>query len=330
MIEVEGLVKSYGSTHAVKGVDLHVDAGEIVAFLGPNGAGKTTTIEILEGFRKATAGSVKVMGQDPASAPASWRGRLGIVLQESEPIPALTALETVQMQSNFYSFEGRTRPDPAELLELVGLGDSTGQRVKKLSGGQKRRLDLASALVGDPDLIFLDEPTTGFDPTARRESWKMVGALRDLNKTVLLTTHYMDEAEHLADRIVVINGGLITARGTAAELATAVEAKTTISWTCSPGDLKTLVDSGIGQQLGSTIESTESAGNSVSCRLEVSETIPDLRMLLTATEEHSIDLDGLQVVDPTLEDIYLKLVANPSGNHTSDYVSDDMTEEESK
>ncbi len=319
MIEVEGLVKSYGNTHAVKGIDLHVDSGEIVAFLGPNGAGKTTTIEILEGFRKATSGTVRVMGEDPTSAPAHWRERLGIVLQESEPIPSLTALETVQMQSNFYSFEGRTRPEPTQLLNLVGLGDAADQRVKKLSGGQKRRLDLASALVGDPDLIFLDEPTTGFDPTARRESWKMVEALRDLNKTVLLTTHYMDEAEHLADRIVVINGGLITARGTAEELASVVDAKTTISWTCRTDDVALLTDAGIGRRPGSEISSSvQSDQTTTLCEMEAVEVIPTLRALIDAAENQSIDLVGLQVINPTLEDVYLKLVANPADQPDND------------
>lgn len=318
MIEVEGLVKSYGSTHAVKGIDLHIEAGEIVAFLGPNGAGKTTTMEILEGFRTATAGTVQVMGENPASAPASWRERLGIVLQESEPIPALTALETVQMQSNFYSLAGRNRPEPAELLDLVGLGDAAGQRVKQLSGGQKRRLDLASALVGDPDLIFLDEPTTGFDPTARRESWEMVEALRDLNKTVLLTTHYMDEAEHLADRIVVINGGLITARGTADELADVVDAKTMISWTGRPNDVATLIDAGVERVDGSPIESVSQQGENVSCRMEVSDVVPVLRTLIATADEHSIELVGLQVVNPTLEDIYLKLVEADADDASND------------
>ncbi|MEM7275922.1 MAG: ABC transporter ATP-binding protein, partial [Actinomycetota bacterium] len=203
-IEVRDLHKSYGGFQAVRGVDLGVAEGEILAFLGPNGAGKTTTIEILEGYRDRDRGEVAVLGEDPATAPLSWRERIGIVLQESEPVPELTALETLEMHGAYYR---NPRPAP-EVLEIVGLADSADQRTRKLSGGQKRRLDLALALVGNPELVFLDEPTTGFDPSARRESWGMIEALRQLGSTVLLTTHYMDEAEQLADRIVVIAGGL--------------------------------------------------------------------------------------------------------------------------
>ena len=225
-IEVSGLSMHYGDFVAVDDIDLSVAEGEILAFLGQNGAGKTTTIEILEGFRTRTSGSVNVLGVDPQTAPLSWRERIGIVLQESEPVPELTAGEAVRMQAGYY-----TSPrDPDQTLELVGLADSTDQRTRKLSGGQKRRLDLALALVGDPDLIFLDEPTTGFDPSARRESWGMIEALREIGKTVLLTTHYMDEAEHLADRIVIIGAGQIVARGTAEDLADQVDARTRITW----------------------------------------------------------------------------------------------------
>ena len=227
---MRGLRKSYGDFHAVNGVDLDVAEGEILAFLGPNGAGKTTTIEILEGYRPRDGGEVSVLGVDPADAPLEWRERIGIVLQESEPVPELTAREAVSMQAGYYA----NPRDPAEVMEIVGLGESADTRTRKLSGGQKRRLDLALALVGNPSLVFLDEPTTGFDPSARRESWGMIEALRDLGSTVLLTTHYMDEAEYLADRIVVIAGGLIVARGTAEELADQVGAATKISWTTTP------------------------------------------------------------------------------------------------
>ena len=230
-IEVTGLTKSYktksGDTiDAVKGIDLHVAEGEILAFLGANGAGKTTTIEILEGFRNRTSGTVQVLGEDPQDPSRSWREDIGIVLQESSPDRSLTARESVSMYASFYD-----APRPVdEVLEIVGLTDSSGQRTKALSGGQKRRLDLAIALVGNPKLVFLDEPTTGFDPSARREAWKMIEQLRNLGATVLLTTHYMDEAEHLADRIAVINGGLISAEGTAADLAEQVKLLTRIAW----------------------------------------------------------------------------------------------------
>ena len=205
-ISVQDLTMRYDDFTAVDGIDLEVNQGEILAFLGSNGAGKTTTIEILEGFRKRTGGNVEVLGHDPENAPLSWRQHIGIVLQESEPVPELTAGEAVHMQAAYYE----NPRDPQQTLELVGLADSADHRTRKLSGGQKRRLDLALALVGDPSLVFLDEPTTGFDPSARRESWGMIEALRDLGKTVLLTTHYMDEAEHLADRIVVIGAGKIS------------------------------------------------------------------------------------------------------------------------
>jgi len=186
-IDVTGLVKSYGDFTAVNGLDLHVEEGEILAFLGHNGAGKTTTIEILEGFRDRDAGEVRVLGQDPANAPLSWREEIGIVLQESEPMAELTTLEMLQLQAGYYS----NARDPGDVMEVVGLTDSADQRTRKLSGGQRRRLDLAMALVGSPKLVFLDEPTTGFDPSARRESWGMIEALRDFGATVLLTTHYM-------------------------------------------------------------------------------------------------------------------------------------------
>ena len=290
-INVEGLVKQYGDNTAVNGIDLQVTTGEIVAFLGPNGAGKTTTIEILEGFRERTAGNVDVLGHDPADAPLAWRERIGIVLQESEPIPELTAREAVAQQAAYYSNPGNVD----ETLEIVGLTDSAGQRTRKLSGGQKRRLDLALALIGNPELVFLDEPTTGFDPSARRESWGMIEALRQLGKTVLLTTHYMDEAERLADRIVVISGGEIVASGTAAELAAQVKASPRIAWRVDrsgappPTELGAMVD-----VTGEAVIETEA----------VTETLHHLTQWSLNTGH---DLTNLQVSRPTLEDIYLKL-----------------------
>jgi len=290
-IEVGGLLKSYGELDVVKGIDLRVETGEIVAFLGPNGAGKTTTIEILEGFRKRDGGEVSVLGVDPDSAPLTWRERIGIVLQESEPFVELTALETIAMQAAYY-----TDPlDAAETLRIVGLADSAGQRTRKLSGGQRRRLDLATALVGNPELVFLDEPTTGFDPSARRESWDMIENLRRLGKTVLLTTHYMDEAEQLADRIVVIADGSIVARGTAEELADQVEATTRITW--RPDTEAPAAPAELGFRMDDLGRMT----------LETNDVVAALHRLTSWATEAGIELDELNVARPTLEDVYLQL-----------------------
>jgi ABC-2 type transport system ATP-binding protein len=290
-IDVRGLIKTYGDMTAVDGIDLEVEQGEILAFLGHNGAGKTTTIEILEGFRSRDAGEVQVLGQDPATAPLAWREQIGIVLQESEPVPELTALESLQMQATYYT---KSR-DPNDVLRLVGLDDSANQRTRKLSGGQKRRLDLGMALVGDPSLVFLDEPTTGFDPSARRESWEMINALRELGHTVLLTTHYMDEAEHLADRIVVISDGVIVARGTAAELADQIEATTRITWSPLPdAELPP-------ERLGWIIDQTGTA------LIETNDVLPTIHALTSWATETGGDLPELNVARPTLEDVYLAL-----------------------
>jgi len=290
-IEVRGLEKSYGSNTVVAGIDLTVAQGEIVAFLGPNGAGKTTTIEILEGFRGRDGGSVTVLGEDPATAPLEWRERIGIVLQESEPFVELTALETITMQAAYYA----DPLDPTEILEIVGLDDSADQRTRKLSGGQRRRLDLATALVGNPELVFLDEPTTGFDPSARRESWDMIERLRQLGKTVLLTTHYMDEAEHLADRIIVIAAGEIVARGTADELATQVAASTQISWRPVDGEPSPPAELGF---------TSDSLGDMT---LETNAVVSTLRRLTEWADGAGVDLNELNVARPTLEDVYLRL-----------------------
>jgi len=203
VVSVRGLVKRYGRREAVGGIDLEVHRGEIFAFLGPNAAGKTTTVEILEGFRDRTAGEVTVLGVDPAVADSAWRDRVGVVLQESEPEPALSVRECLELYAGYY----RSPRDIDDTIALVGLTEKTDDRAALLSGGQRRRLDVALALIGDPDIVFLDEPTTGFDPAARRAAWDVVAGLRRLGKTVFLTTHYMDEAEYLADRIAVISGG---------------------------------------------------------------------------------------------------------------------------
>jgi ABC-2 type transport system ATP-binding protein len=213
-IEVKGLTKRYGDKEVVKDIDFTVQRGEIFAFLGPNGAGKTTTVEILEGFTERTGGEVTVLGLDPQHATSAWREQVGVVLQSSVPEPDLCVRETIELYAGFYAHPRST----SELLVLTGLEAQAATRNRRLSGGQQRRLDVALALVGDPDLLFLDEPTTGFDPAARRAAWETVAELKRLGKTVFLTTHYLDEAEYLADRIAVITDGRIVATGTPAEL----------------------------------------------------------------------------------------------------------------
>jgi ABC-2 type transport system ATP-binding protein len=210
VIEVRGLRKSYGDVEAVRGVDLHVDRGEVFALLGPNGAGKTTITEILEGYRTRTAGEVSVLGHDPAKGDRDLKERIGIVLQSTGVDPFLTVRETIDMYGGYYPAARRTD----EVIRVVGLAEKTDERVRRLSGGQQRRLDVAIALAGDPELLFLDEPTTGFDPGARRHAWSMIKDLTGLGRTVFLTTHFMDEAQELADRVAVIANGEIVAEGT--------------------------------------------------------------------------------------------------------------------
>lgn len=309
-IDVVGLTKSYRTksgdvVDAVRGIDLHVTEGEVLAFLGSNGAGKTTTIEILEGFRERTSGEVLVLGEDPQSASANWKEDVGIVLQESAPDRDLTARESVSMYASFYD-----KPRGVdEVLSIVGLADSAGQRTKALSGGQKRRLDLAIALVGDPRLIFLDEPTTGFDPSARREAWGMIEQLQSLGVTVLLTTHYMDEAEHLADRIVVISQGLIAAEGTAADLADQVQLRTRISW-----DPAEVPQSALPSALAGTVTSTPGG-----LSIETTEVTPVVHALTSWAVDNDQRLDSLSVLRPNLEDTFLKLTdgGTSAGDGTS-------------
>jgi ABC-2 type transport system ATP-binding protein len=233
-IEVEGLKKAYGEHEAVRGIDFQVRRGEVFGLLGPNGAGKTTTVEILEGYRSRSAGRVSVLGHDPAARHLDLRARMGIVLQSSGIYQYLTVRESVAHWAGFYE-----RPrDVEEVISIVGLEAAAEQRANTLSGGQQRRLDLALALVGDPELVFLDEPTTGFDPAARRTAWGTVRSLKELGKTVLLTTHYLDEAQALADRVAIIKDGRILAEGPPSSLG-AGAGRSLVSWRGPDGALHT-------------------------------------------------------------------------------------------
>jgi ABC-2 type transport system ATP-binding protein len=274
-VEVRGLRKSYGSDDVLHGIDLVIPEGEVFALLGPNGAGKTTTIEILEGYRERDDGDVAVLGVDPKKGDASFRARIGIVLQSSAVYPRLRVDQMMRLFAGYY-------PNPRDindLLELVGLADRVRDRVRTLSGGQKRRLDLALALVGDPELIFLDEPTTGFDPEARRRAWTTISDLRQLGKTILLTTHYLDEAHHLADRIAILRKGKIAAEGTPAELLSETELT----------EIRYRRDGEIVVAQTRTPTAT-------------------LNELTSEAVAQGVELEGLEVRRPSLEDFYLNLV----------------------
>jgi ABC-2 type transport system ATP-binding protein len=286
---------SYGNLDALCGIDLRVHEGEVFAFLGPNGAGKTTTVEILEGFRHRTAGEVTVLGEDPAQAGSEWRCRIGVVLQECEPEPELSVEECVSLYAGYYP---RSRPIGGT-LELVGLADRPDVRCSQLSGGQRRRLDVALALIGDPELLFLDEPTTGFDPSARRAAWDVISGLRDLGKTVFLTTHYMEEAEHLADRIAVIAKGHIVAVGTAETIGERVTRASIISFTLPPN----LSAADLPPELVSAM----TAGAAGKVEAKTSNPLPLVGALAAWADGRSVELPDLEVTRPTLEDVYLEL-----------------------
>jgi ABC-2 type transport system ATP-binding protein len=309
VISIRALRKRYGAREAVRGIDLEVRRGEIFAFLGPNGAGKTTTVEILEGFRQASAGQVEVLGANPWRAPSAWRERIGIVLQESEAEPGLTVRECLDLYAGYY----RAPRDVQETLALVSLSEQADERASALSGGQRRRLDVALALIGDPELIFLDEPTTGFDPSARRAAWEVIAGLRALGKTVFLTTHYMEEAERLADRIAVIAAGEIVAQGTPQTLGDRQLTRTRITFTAPSGT--TVVD------LPAAL--TEHADRDASGRIVLpsSRVADDLHALAGWALERGLDLADLEVRRPTLEDVYLSLTTsdmNPTTEGTND------------
>jgi ABC-2 type transport system ATP-binding protein len=295
VINVKGLAKRYGDVEAVRGVDLDVRAGEIFAFLGPNGAGKTTTVEILEGFRNASSGTVSVLGVDPAHAGPEWRNRVGAVLQESQAEPGLTVRECLELYAGYYA-KPRNIAETIALVGLQGKADTLGDH---LSGGQRRRLDVALALIGDPELIFLDEPTTGFDPSARRAAWSVIDGLRELGKTVFLTTHYMDEAEHLADRIAVIADGAIVAEGTPQTLGGRDGLAATIRFTLPNG----IAVASLPETLRLLVE--PNSNGTVAIRTEA--TLQHLRDLSDWASAAGIDLPDLEVRKPTLEDVYLTL-----------------------
>ena len=291
VITVHGLRKRYGAVEAVRGIDLEVRRGEIFAFLGPNGAGKTTTVEILAGFRTRSEGEVSVLGVDPARAGSAWRNRVGAVLQESKPEPGLTVRECLQLFAGYYEHPREID----ETITLVGLQEKADSLGTQLSGGQRRRLDVALALIGDPELIFMDEPTTGFDPSARRMAWGVIAGLRGLGKTIFLTTHYMDEAENLADRIAVIAGGRIVAEGTPGTLGGREQMATRIAFTLPEG-----ID--LPEEL--RIAATRVDGRVV---LEAEQPLPLLKTLADWALERGIDLPDLDVRRPSLEDVYLEL-----------------------
>jgi ABC-2 type transport system ATP-binding protein len=278
-ISVRGLRKSYGQVEAVRGIEFEVDQGEVFGLLGPNGAGKTTTVEILEGYRQRDAGDVSVLGFDPGRAERAFRERIGVVLQQSELWPVLTVREIHRIFAGYY----RRPRDVDEVIELVGLGEKRDAQAKTLSGGQKRRLDLGVALVGDPELVFLDEPTTGFDPAARRNAWSLIRSLRDLGKTVLLTTHYLDEAQQLADRVAVLRAGEIVRIGQPSELTAAARA-----------------------QIRYRVEGEEVV-------LTTDEPTRTLHELTARALADGVELEGLEVRRATLEDVYLELVEDEHG-----------------
>jgi ABC-2 type transport system ATP-binding protein len=274
-VEVRGLVKRYGQLAAVDGVDFTVGAGEIFSILGPNGAGKSTTVEILEGYRPRDGGEVSVLGIDPTNNPTSWRARIGVVLQSSKMPDELTVRECVRQYAGFYA----NSRDPEEVIAAVGLEDKATTRVKRLSGGQQRRLDVAVGVIGRPELLFLDEPTTGFDPEARRQFWQLIRSLREEGTTVLLTTHYLDEAEALADRVAVLVKGKLVALAPPSELGGRANADARVTW-MEEGETRSV----------NTAEPT--------------------RVVTELAARLGSEVPGLTVIRPSLEDVYLSLMGD--------------------
>jgi len=295
-IEVRGLTKSYGGVHAVRGIDLTVQRGHIFALLGPNGAGKTTTVEILEGYRSRDGGTVQVLGYDPGRQRQRLKPQIGIVLQSTGIDHYLTVAETVAMYAGFYP-----HPRPVdEVIQLVGLEAKRDSRVLKLSGGQQRRLDVAIALAGNPDLLFLDEPTTGFDPSARHEAWEVIKNLAELGKTVLLTTHYMDEAQFLADQVAVISNGRIVAEGPPTTIGNRELARARIRYRLPDG-------------AAPPADLTASPGPDGLTELVPDDLTATLHRLTGWALEQHVELTGLEVIRPSLEDVYLTLTDGEAG-----------------
>jgi ABC-2 type transport system ATP-binding protein len=291
-VRVRGLTKSYSGVPAVRGIDLDIRRGEIFALLGPNGAGKTTTVEIMEGYRHRDGGDLSVLGCDPGRERSRLKPQIGIVLQSTGVERYLTVAETVTMYAAFYP-----HPRPVdEVIEAVGLSDRRAERVIRLSGGQQRRLDVAIALAGDPELLFLDEPTTGFDPSARHEAWEVIKNLAGLGKTVLLTTHYMDEAQFLADRVAVVAAGRIVAEGPPASLGHRDRAQARVRYRPTPGILP-------------PVELRGEPASDGFIHVPVDNVVQSLHELTGWALDHGVELEGLEVTRPSLEDIYLALTA---------------------
>ena len=291
-IEVRDLKKSYGDLEALRGINFTINRGEIFALLGPNGAGKTTIMEILEGYIQRTSGHVSVLGYDPDSSPEDLRSRVGIVLQETGVDLYLKVGEIIKQFSGFYQ-----NPKPInEILDVTGLREQSDIRIRRLSGGQRRRLDVALGIVGDPELLFLDEPTTGLDPYARRNTWNMIASLRKLGKTILLTTHYMDEAEVLADKIALLNAGIIEAEGTFEELRTYKKATT----------IKFELDDAINRMPVEISKLANVIGNEV--KLETTTPMSSLAILASWALNEEIELRGLSVQQQSLDEIFIELV----------------------
>lgn len=297
-ITVENLVVDYGELRAVDRLDLDIASGEVYALLGENGAGKTSTIEVLEGLRTRTSGSVRVLGHDPADASRDLRDRIGIVLQSTGVERQITVAEAVALYGAVYR-----RPRPVgEVLELVGLGDRAEARCGTLSGGQRRRLDLALGIVGSPELLFLDEPTTGFDPSARRRAWELVDALRSDGMTVVLTTHYLDEAEHLADRVGVMSAGRLIVEGTPADLQRR-SGRTLVSFRCGGGEDDLAVATRLAETLGDRVRLIDGR-----IELLTADVTAALHALTSWAVEERVDIDSWSVAQPSLEQVFLDLV----------------------
>jgi len=301
-ISIRGLRKSYGDVEAVRGIDLEVQAGQVFAFLGPNGAGKTTTVEILEGYREPSSGTVEVLGIDPQKADRAWRERIGIVPQACNVPSYLSVRESLSLYGGYYA-----APRPVDdVIELVGLEGKADTRSEKLSGGQQRRLDVGLALIGDPDLLFLDEPTTGFDPQARRQAWDVLSNLRELGKTIFLTTHYMEEAQRLADTVAILRRGEIVGEGRPDEIGDREHQPATVRFRLpsgiGPADLPGTFH---GAEVVSGVGTADDDGGLVA--LQTPDPTRALNELTGWALDRNLALEGLEVNRPSLEDVYLRL-----------------------